>query len=102
MRGSTSVYVDFVDYDEIAHHAGVTRAESLAAFYGLDDALRSIEQVIESGVAPRHYEVVLVSDHGQSPGAPFRHRSGYSPAARPVVAAGLCVGPAHQAGHLRP
>ena len=37
MKGSKSIYVDFVDYDEIAHHAGVTRSESLAAFYGLDD-----------------------------------------------------------------
>ena len=25
MKGSKSIYVDFVDYDEIAHHAGVTR-----------------------------------------------------------------------------
>ena len=56
----------------------MTRAESLAAFFGLDDALRSIEQVIESGVAPRHYEVVLVSDHGQSQGATFRQRYGHS------------------------
>jgi len=44
MKGSKAIYVDFVDYDEIAHHAGVTRTESLAAFYGLDDVLRSIEQ----------------------------------------------------------
>ena len=76
MRGSKSIYVDFVDYDEIAHHAGVTRSESLAAFYGLDDALRSIEQIIDSGVAPRPYEIVLVSDHGQSQGATFRQRYG--------------------------
>ena len=52
MRGSKSIYVDFVDYDEIAHHAGVTRSESLAAFYGLDDAVRSIEQVMTSGATP--------------------------------------------------
>ncbi|MEO5743292.1 MAG: alkaline phosphatase family protein, partial [Terracoccus sp.] len=78
MRGARSVYVDFVDYDEIAHHAGVTRAESLAALYGLDEALRSIEQVIDSGIAPRSYHVVLVSDHGQSQGATFRQRFGQS------------------------
>ena len=76
VRGARSVYVDFVDYDEIAHHAGVTRTESLAALYGLDDALRSIEQVITSGVAPRPYHVVLVSDHGQSQGATFLQRYG--------------------------
>ena len=78
MRGARSVYVDFVDYDEIAHHCGVTRAESLAAIYGLDEALRSIEQVIESGVTPRPYHVVLVSDHGQSQGATFLQRYGQS------------------------
>ena len=78
MKGSKSIYVDFVDYDEIAHHAGVTRSESLAAFYGLDDVLRSIEQVIEAGITPRPYHVVLVSDHGQSQGATFLQRYGVS------------------------
>lgn len=78
MKGSKAIYVDFVDYDEIAHHAGVTRAESLAAFYGLDDVLRSIEQVIAAGITPRPYHVVLVSDHGQSQGATFLQRYGVS------------------------
>ena len=78
MRGSRSIYVDFVDYDEIAHHAGVTRAESLAAFYGLDDVLRSIEQVVDADITPRPYHVVLVSDHGQSQGATFLQRFGQS------------------------
>ena len=78
IRGAKSVYVDFVDYDEIAHHAGVTRTESLAALYGLDEAVRSIEQVIEAGIAPRPYHLVLVSDHGQSQGATFRQRFGQS------------------------
>ena len=78
MRGSRSIYVDFVDYDEIAHHAGVTRAESLAALYGLDDAVRSIEQVVTAGIAPRPYHIVLVSDHGQSQGATFSQRYGQS------------------------
>ncbi len=78
MKGSKAIYVDFVDYDEIAHHAGVTRSESLAAFYGLDDVLRSLEQVIDAGITPRPYQVVLVSDHGQSQGATFLQRHGVS------------------------
>ena len=36
MRGAPSIYCDFVDYDEIAHHAGPTRPESLASLDGLD------------------------------------------------------------------
>jgi hypothetical protein len=76
MRGSRSIYVDFVDYDEIAHHAGVSRPESLASLYGLDEVLRSLETVATAGVTPRPYHFVLVSDHGQSQGATFRQRYG--------------------------
>ncbi len=76
MGGARSVYVDFVDYDEIAHHAGVTRPESLASLVGLDDVLRTLESVATSGVTPRPYHFVLVSDHGQSQGATFRQRYG--------------------------
>ncbi|KAB7743587.1 hypothetical protein GA707_13350 [Nostocoides sp. F2B08] len=78
MRGAKSIYVDFVDYDEIAHHAGVTRSESLAALHGLDEALRSLEQVVDAGITPRPYHFVLISDHGQSQGPTFRQRFGVS------------------------
>ncbi|MDN4477911.1 alkaline phosphatase family protein [Demequina sp. SYSU T00039] len=78
MDGAKSIYVDFVDYDEIAHHAGVTRPESLASLYGLDTVLRTFEQFIARGIAPRDYRIVLVSDHGQSQGATFLQRYGIS------------------------
>src|SRR5689334_11895261 len=39
MAGAPVIFVDFVDYDEIAHHAGVARPESLAALAGLDGVL---------------------------------------------------------------
>ena len=41
-RGTKSIYVDYVDYDEIAHHAGMFRPESLAALDGLDRTLGSL------------------------------------------------------------
>ena len=78
MSGAKSIYVDFVDYDEIAHHAGVSRPESLASLYGLDDVLRALETVATSGATPRQYHFVLVSDHGQSQGSTFRQRYGMS------------------------
>ncbi|MFV0632869.1 alkaline phosphatase family protein [Demequina sp.] len=77
-RGARSIYVDFVDYDEIAHHAGVTRPESLASLYGLDGVLSTLERFAESGLAARPYDIVLVSDHGQSQGATFLQRAGVS------------------------
>ena len=47
-RGTRSIYVDYVDYDEIAHHAGMFRPESLAALDGLDQVLASLERLAES------------------------------------------------------
>lgn len=74
MRGARSIYVDYVDYDEIAHHAGSTRIESLAALTGLDQVLALLEKV--AGNAPRRYHFVVLSDHGQSQGQPFAERWG--------------------------
>jgi uncharacterized membrane protein YvlD (DUF360 family) len=73
-RGTRSIYVDYVDYDEIAHHAGLFRPESLAALDGLDRVLASLEAL--AATAPRRYRIVVLSDHGQSQGTPFADRYG--------------------------
>ncbi|KQN86403.1 phage holin family protein [Arthrobacter sp. Leaf69] len=75
-RGTKSIYVDYVDYDEIAHHAGMFRPESLAALDGLDRTLGSLAQLAAD--APRRYRLVVLSDHGQSQGTPFADRYGQS------------------------
>ncbi|WIM98415.1 alkaline phosphatase family protein [Actinoplanes oblitus] len=74
MRGAPAVYCDFVDYDEIAHHAGPARPEALASLEGIDAALATLEEV--AAAAPRPYRFVVLSDHGQSQGATFRQRFG--------------------------
>ncbi|HEX5199883.1 MAG TPA: phage holin family protein [Actinoplanes sp.] len=74
MRGTPAIYCDFVDYDEIAHHAGPARPEALAALEGIDGVLANLEEV--AAAAPRPYHFVVVSDHGQSQGATFRQRYG--------------------------
>jgi len=74
LRGTRSIYVDYVDYDEIAHHAGVLRPESLEALEAIDNVLHQLEQV--ASAAPRRYRFVILSDHGQSQGATFLDRYG--------------------------
>jgi uncharacterized membrane protein YvlD (DUF360 family) len=76
MAGTPSIYCDFTDYDEIAHHAGPTRPESLASLAGLDHLIGVLQSAAEH--APRPYEFVILSDHGQSQGATFRQRHGQS------------------------
>jgi uncharacterized membrane protein YvlD (DUF360 family) len=73
-RGTPIMYVDFVDYDELGHHAGPERLESLRSLTGVDQALASLERAAAG--APREYEIVVLSDHGQSQGATFRQRYG--------------------------
>jgi hypothetical protein len=72
LRGTRSVYVDYVDYDEIAHHAGVLRPESLEALESIDGVLRQLELV--ATVSPRPYRFVVLSDHGQAQGETFADR----------------------------
>ena len=73
-KGTRSIYVDYVDYDEIAHHAGMFRPESLAALDGLDRVLATLERL--AAHAARRYHIVVLSDHGQSQGQTFHDRFG--------------------------
>ncbi|MDF2093484.1 alkaline phosphatase family protein [Knoellia sp. 3-2P3] len=74
VRGTPAIYVNLVDYDEIAHHAGPSRPEALRALEGLDGVLGLLEQVVRA--SGRAYRIVVLSDHGQSLGATFRQMEG--------------------------
>ena len=71
-RRTSPIYVDFVDYDEIAHHAGPDRVEARDSVAGLDKIIGIIQKAAAD--APRPYRFVVLSDHGQSPGAMFAQR----------------------------
>ena len=76
LHGKPVVFCDYTDYDEIAHHAGPSRPESLRALEGIDEVLATLERVAEH--CGRRYQFVVVSDHGQSQGATFLQRYGES------------------------
>jgi uncharacterized membrane protein YvlD (DUF360 family) len=73
-RGTPVIYVDYTDYDEIAHHSGPERGETLDALDGVDRTIRSLVHAAED--TPRPYRFILLSDHGQSLGATFKQRYG--------------------------
>ena len=75
MRGRPAVYATFSSYDEVAHHSGLERADTLEALRKLDDKFAEIERALR--YAPRPYEIVVLSDHGQTQGATFKQRNGY-------------------------
>ena len=75
-RGANVIYTDFTDYDELAHHCGPERVESLQALDGVDEAIGTLAKAAED--APRPYKFIVLSDHGQSLGLTFKQRYGQS------------------------
>lgn len=76
LAGRTAVYADLVAYDEVAHHSGPHGRDTDQVLRRLDRAVALIETVAEH--APRPYRIVLLSDHGQSPGETFESAYGLS------------------------
>ncbi|MFG3210771.1 phage holin family protein [Streptomyces tendae] len=74
LAGRTAVYADLVAYDEVAHHSGPGGRDAAKVLQRLDRSLALIEKVADH--APRSYRIVVLSDHGQSPGETFRARYG--------------------------
>src|SRR4051794_7030214 len=75
MRGRPAVYATFSSYDEVAHHSGLMRADTMEALRKLDQQFGRLEAARR--YAPRPYQLVVLSDHGQTQGATFKQRNGY-------------------------
>ncbi|MFI7007718.1 alkaline phosphatase family protein [Streptomyces sp. NPDC050145] len=74
LAGRSAVYADLVAYDEVAHHSGPFGRDAEKVLERLDRSLALIAKVAEH--APRPYRIVVLSDHGQSPGETFHSRYG--------------------------
>jgi uncharacterized membrane protein YvlD (DUF360 family) len=72
--GRPVAYTTFLGYDEVAHHSGIERSETLATLRGIDRQFARIETAAKD--APRSYHLVVLSDHGQTQGATFEDRYG--------------------------
>jgi hypothetical protein len=75
MKGRPAIYATFSSYDEVAHHSGLERADTLEALRKLDQQFGRIDRA--RTYTPRPYEIVVLSDHGQTQGATFKQRNGY-------------------------
>jgi uncharacterized membrane protein YvlD (DUF360 family) len=72
IEGVPVSYSTFVGYDEVAHHSGIEQPDAFAVLKQHDAQLARLERAAEQ--APRPYHLVVLSDHGQSQGRPFRQR----------------------------
>ncbi len=75
VRGSPAIYFTWPGYDEVAHHSGPWTTDAFDTLKSFDRTIAHIKQLIETK-APRPYELVILSDHGQSFGPTFLQRYG--------------------------
>ena len=71
-----TAYATYMGYDEIAHHSGVEDDDVWVALKKIDSQILNLKTAIE--MSDRDYEIVILSDHGQSNGATFKQRYGIS------------------------
>jgi hypothetical protein len=76
IRGTPTLYVTWPGYDEVAHHSGPWSSDAFGVLKRYDQVIARIRDVM-TRKAPRPYELILLSDHGQSFGATFKQRYGY-------------------------
>jgi len=75
-HGTPIIYADLVAYGAISHNVGTKHELSTDALERADAVVRAVAAAAEE--APREYHVIILSDHGQTVGAPFESRYGMS------------------------
>ncbi len=70
--GVPYAYATLGGYDEVSHHSGTKRPDTLEVLGKLDREFGKLEKIARD--APRKYYLVVLSDHGQSQGATFNSR----------------------------
>lgn len=73
--GVPRIYTTYSGYDEIAHHFGPGTWPALKNLKYIDRRIAEIIRAIDH-VAGADYLLVILSDHGQTPGYPFENRFG--------------------------
>lgn len=73
--GTPRIYTTYSGYDEIAHHFGPASWPALKNLRYIDRRIGEIIRAIEH-VPGADYLLVILSDHGQTPGYPFQNRFG--------------------------
>lgn len=77
VRGVPVIYSNFVGYDEVAHYSGPDTVEAQLTLSAFDRKLRILGRRARRQ-SPMRYDIMLLSDHGQTPSVPFRLLYGQS------------------------
>jgi hypothetical protein len=73
--GVPVIYVNYLDYDEIAHAAGPRTRPAIAALREVDRSIRQIGRVLRR-VPEYRYDLYVLADHGQASSTPYSVMTG--------------------------
>ncbi len=76
-RGSPAIYVLWPGYDDVAHHSGPWSEDAFGELERWDEVVGKLRRAIRD-FSVRPYQIIVLSDHGQSYGASFKQRYGLS------------------------
>ncbi len=62
-EGRAAIYIDFLGYDEVSHHSGPLREDTLRVLRDIDRQIARFERAARW--SPRPYRIVVLSDHGR-------------------------------------
>jgi len=68
--GVPYIFTTYPSYDELAHHYGPRSRPALSNLRAILGRVAEIERMIRR-MPGRHYDLILLSDHGQTPGTSF-------------------------------
>lgn len=71
VRGMPVIYANYIGYDMVAHYGGPRSWDALSTLAGIDRQIKKISRMI-ARKARKHYDVVILSDHGQTRSVPFK------------------------------
>lgn len=75
LKGETdTAYATFMGYDEVAHHSGTEDEDVWRVLKQIDLQIQRLSSTAKR--SSRDYQIVILSDHGQSNGATFKQRYG--------------------------
>lgn len=72
-RGIKRVYCTVFAYDEVAHHSGIDSIDAMKVLTRIDTMIGVLQKEMTNAARP--YQLVILSDHGQSMGPTFRQRN---------------------------
>ncbi|MDH3216451.1 MAG: alkaline phosphatase family protein, partial [Candidatus Krumholzibacteria bacterium] len=72
VRGIPVIYANYLGYDMVAHYSGPNSWDALNTLTGIDRQIKKIARMIAKK-ADKHFDLVILSDHGQAASMPFKN-----------------------------